>query len=151
MSFTFHTASFDSVDAMVAACSMKTDKARHTIAIGGTSTVKDIAFTIDWCIVKFKPVKYDKITVAIPPGAVKELSKIMSIFPSAEPFIRHDSISAKVTPEQQARINKEFNTGDGCKVHIKFDAAWTISGKMYLSFKLVSIVKIGALSYFVDE
>lgn len=136
---------------MVKVCSMKTDKTRHTIAIGGTSTVKDIAFTINWCVVKFKPTKYDKVSVVIPPGAVNELSKIANIFPGAEPFIKFGSISIKVSPEQQARINKEFNVGDGCKVHVKFDAAWTIGGKMYVAFKLVSIERIGALSLFVDE
>lgn len=151
MSFTFHTASFKNIDDMVKACSMKTDKTRHTIAIGGTSTVKDVAFVIDWCIVKFKPMKYDKVSVAIPPGAVNELSKLSSIFPGAEPFIKYGAISLKTSPEQQARINKEFSVGDGCKVHVKFDAAWTIDGKMHVAFKLVSIEKIGALSLFIDE
>lgn len=152
MSFTLHTASFKSMDEMVAACALKTERTRHTIAVGGTATVKDFTFTIDQCAIKYKPTKYDKLVVVIPTDAARELNKLrVSILTDAEPYVRDNSISIKLTPDQQARINREFSVNDACNVHVKFDAAWTIQGKMYATFKLESITRIGGQAMFVKD
>ena len=143
MSFTLQTASFSNIDDMVANCSMKSDKARHTIAIGGKNTVKDISFIIDWCTVKTLPDQYDKLWVTIPPDAERAITKLMtSVFPDAEPVIKNHAIGIKVTPVQQKPVIMEFKLGEMVKVQMKFDAAYTVKGKLYIVLKFESMEKI---------
>jgi hypothetical protein len=143
MSFTLQTASFSSIDDMAAKCSMKSDNKRHTIAIGGTTTVKDISFIIDWCTVKTLPDKYDKLWVSIPPDAERAITKLMtSVYPSAEPVIKGHAIGIKVAPAQQKAILAKFKVGEMVKAQMKFDAAYTYGDKLYIVLKFESMEKI---------
>lgn len=137
---------------LISKCSLKTDRTRHTIAIGGTETVKDLRFIIDKCVVKYKPTKFDKLAVEIPYDAESELIKLWrKVLAGTEPFVKDSVLSIKLTPEQQTAINRDYAVRDHCSVLVKFDAVWTVQGKNYVSFKLEGIKKVASPPVFVQD
>lgn len=142
MSFTVQSKNFSTIDELTKACSLKTDKTRHTIAVGGSETVKDLKFIINGCEIKYKPTKFDKVALVIPDEANVELQKLWrTTLQGTEPFVRDSVMSIKLTQDQQENINEVFAVGDTCDVLIKFDAVWTIAGKNHASFRLEGIKK----------
>lgn len=152
MSFKVQSKHFSNMDDLVGACSLKTDKTRHTIAIGGTETVKDLRFVIDKCEIRYKPIKFDKLAVVIPPEAENELIKLWrKVLGGTEPFVKDSVFSLKLTQDQQTVINSDYAVGDFCTILVKFDAVWTINEKNYASFRLEGIKKTVKPPVFVED